>query len=163
MRRCLAKDPDARWQSTADLVDELRWIYGHPTPGGDTARAPVRARQRRALAAFALTATAVTLAVLGMWLGMRMADGRRWAAGCGRAVRRVRAGRYELVASSKAALSPDGRMVVFAASDAKGVTGLWLRTLDEERPRASSGHRRRRIRVLEARQHCGGILRATDN
>ena len=35
-RRCLAKDPDARWQSDVDLVDELRWIAGHPMPGGDT-------------------------------------------------------------------------------------------------------------------------------
>ena len=46
---------------------------------------------------------------------------------------------YELAASTKAALSPDGRMVVFAASDAKSVTGLWLRTLDEERPRVLPG------------------------
>ena len=41
-RRCLAKDPDARWQSTADLVDELRWIAGHPMPGGDTIESPAR-------------------------------------------------------------------------------------------------------------------------
>ena len=44
VRRCLAKDPDARWQSTVDLVDELRWIAGHPMPGGDAIEAPVRSR-----------------------------------------------------------------------------------------------------------------------
>ncbi len=26
IRKCLAKDPDARWQSAADVADELRWI-----------------------------------------------------------------------------------------------------------------------------------------
>ncbi|HYT75570.1 MAG TPA: serine/threonine-protein kinase, partial [Vicinamibacterales bacterium] len=26
VRKCLAKDPDARWQSAGDLADELRWI-----------------------------------------------------------------------------------------------------------------------------------------
>ena len=42
--KCLAKDPDARWQSASDLADELRWIAG-----GGGADAPVRdpSRQRR--------------------------------------------------------------------------------------------------------------------
>ena len=26
IRRCLAKDPDARWDSAHDVADELRWI-----------------------------------------------------------------------------------------------------------------------------------------
>jgi serine/threonine protein kinase len=26
VRRCLAKDPDDRWQSARDLTDELKWI-----------------------------------------------------------------------------------------------------------------------------------------
>ena len=26
--KCLAKDPDARWQSASDVADELRWIAG---------------------------------------------------------------------------------------------------------------------------------------
>ena len=31
VRKCLARDPDARWQSAADLRDELHWVAG----GGD--------------------------------------------------------------------------------------------------------------------------------
>src|SRR5688572_9719043 len=31
--RCLAKDPDDRWQSAADLTSELQWIATHPKTG----------------------------------------------------------------------------------------------------------------------------------
>ena len=37
VRKCLARDPDARWQSAADLRDELQWIAGD---GAATAAAP---------------------------------------------------------------------------------------------------------------------------
>jgi len=40
--RCLAEDPERRWQSARDLVDELRWIQG-----GDVAGAPMAGRRRR--------------------------------------------------------------------------------------------------------------------
>ena len=31
--KCLAKDPDRRWQTASDLVDELRWLSEAPAPG----------------------------------------------------------------------------------------------------------------------------------
>src|SRR5262249_27950256 len=30
IRRCLAKDPDERWQTAADLCAELKWVAGPP-------------------------------------------------------------------------------------------------------------------------------------
>src|ERR1700758_3703578 len=33
VRKCLAKDPDARWQSSGDLASELRWIAESSTSG----------------------------------------------------------------------------------------------------------------------------------
>ena len=58
VRRCLAKDPDARWQSTADLVDELRWIAGHAACQVRTRSSLRRVRERgRRLAVAALAMT----------------------------------------------------------------------------------------------------------
>jgi len=46
VRRCLAKDPDERWQSANDLASELRWIAGSEggaaQTSGITAAAPSR-------------------------------------------------------------------------------------------------------------------------
>ncbi|MEO5897177.1 MAG: serine/threonine-protein kinase [Vicinamibacterales bacterium] len=41
VRKCLSKDPDARWQSASDIADELRWIasgaiHGIRLPAGPT-------------------------------------------------------------------------------------------------------------------------------
>ena len=49
IRRCLAKDPDDRWQTARDMAAELRWI-AEGGPGRTTSRAAAatRARPRRA-------------------------------------------------------------------------------------------------------------------
>jgi eukaryotic-like serine/threonine-protein kinase len=65
IRVCLAKDPDARWQSAGDLCKELRWI----AEGGSHIGTPVATTARRVLRpriAWILTAmlAAVTLALL---------------------------------------------------------------------------------------------------
>ncbi len=63
---CLAKDPDDRWQSAADLARELRWIADGPTSGG---QAPAAApRKRRELLAWGVAATAILAAALAALL-----------------------------------------------------------------------------------------------
>ncbi len=71
VKRCLAKDPNERWQSAADLADELRWI----AEGGGSTAAPVEpaaARRpvvRAPLAALLVVAAVACAAVL--WVGRR--------------------------------------------------------------------------------------------
>jgi hypothetical protein len=71
VRRCLAKDPDDRWQTARDLAAELRWIAdaspamasGRP----DVARGRPRAALWGALTGSALTAAVIAALVLPLW------------------------------------------------------------------------------------------------
>ena len=55
MRRCLAKDPDDRWQSAIDLASELKWIaqgsaatfVGTPAVSGVAAPSPASGAESR--------------------------------------------------------------------------------------------------------------------
>ena len=126
VRKCLAKDPDERWQSASDLRDELKWIASMPP---SAAFAPAaRGRQSRV---FTLVAAA-TLAALGataayfasaakeppvVKLALLPPDGAQF-------------GNY--------AVSPDGTRVVFAAAS-NGTTHLWTRSLDAMTAQPLSG------------------------
>jgi serine/threonine protein kinase/Tol biopolymer transport system component len=60
VRRCLAKDPDARWQSAADVAAELEWIAERGSPeAAPAATARSRVRERLAWAAAGLLLLAV--------------------------------------------------------------------------------------------------------
>ena len=66
VRRCLAKDPDARWQHAADVAEELRGISqdaGAPRPA-----AASRARSWRWRWILPSTTVAVLVIVAGAWL-----------------------------------------------------------------------------------------------
>jgi tRNA A-37 threonylcarbamoyl transferase component Bud32/Tol biopolymer transport system component len=71
--RCLAKDPEQRWQTAADLRQELRWIAESSSSGASAAqRAAVRRRPRVVLAWLAAACLAVAasayLAARSGWL-----------------------------------------------------------------------------------------------
>ena len=100
--KCLAKDPDARWQTARDLLDELRWM-------AEGAPAAVAARPRRA-GALALVAAAAGGALLA-------------AGGAVAWFTRPQPGppvvRFQIPAPPSAlpgymaSISPDGRRIVF--------------------------------------------------
>jgi Tol biopolymer transport system component len=134
VRTCLAKDPDARWQTAHDVGLQLAAIAedGSLAPAAVAARPASRLRR---LVPWALTALAVAVA-LGAVLRPRFSP-----------VALPRTIRFsvapppgqtflESVETVPLSLSPDGSQLAFVARDPAGVTRLWLRPLSamEARP-----------------------------
>ena len=67
VKKCLAKDPDSRWQTARDLCDELKWIAeGGSQASALTAAAPATrptSRERVVWASMATIATAAAIAL----------------------------------------------------------------------------------------------------
>jgi eukaryotic-like serine/threonine-protein kinase len=124
VRKCLAKDPNERWQSAADLRDELRWI-GDARVEGATVPAHGRTAGARKwfLAGVAVVAIAVGIA-LAATAALRF----------GSAPREVPETRLQIITAPTTdpismAISPDGRRLVYVATDG-GISRLWIRPLD---------------------------------
>jgi len=66
--RCLAKDPDNRWQSAADLADELKWLMTSEPSVATVPATVARAGMSWRVAAFAALAGALLVAGAG-WVG----------------------------------------------------------------------------------------------
>ena len=128
VKTCLAKDPDERWQTAADIARQLQWIAEGGSQSG--LAAPVMAPRRSVLRdAAPLIATAGIVAVVSLaaaWRLMR-ADDRSpqpvtrfvLASPEGVAPRGAGAGRHLL------ALSPQGTHLVYWANNQ-----LYLRAMD---------------------------------
>jgi len=132
--KCLAKDPDQRWQSASDVASELEWIGGISSveqSGSDGTRR--KGRRRAALAvlgAAVVIASAVTAAMLM----------RKPAAGPAMTLS-ITLPHGSFDEFGQAVLSPDGNSIVFLANSigpgsAKLPPSLWIRQLDRAEPRA---------------------------
>ncbi len=67
--KCLAKDPDARWQTAADLADEFRWLSSGSAARGAVATTPTTqtASRRRTWWTVAGVLIVVALIAAGLW------------------------------------------------------------------------------------------------
>ncbi len=134
IRKCLAKAPDARWQSASDIADELRWIA---ESGSQTGAPAVSQRRNRERLVWGLTALACVIAILVSWKGWKLS---------GTSEQRVLFA--EILApegtvleyrKGPPAISPDGRAVVFVARGADGTRRLWRREFAQPRTRVLEG------------------------
>jgi eukaryotic-like serine/threonine-protein kinase len=129
IRKCLGKERDARWQSAADLADELRWIGEGGSQVGETQAwaVPRQSWLRRSGPVLAVMA----VALLGMIL-----FGRSFQASSAVSLRATilpPEGATLLSTSIFAgpvAVSPDGTNVCFSARKGEEPTLLWVRPLD---------------------------------
>jgi serine/threonine protein kinase len=129
VRKCLAKDPEARWHSAHDLHDELQWIADSGTvvaPAGAPSRNPWPKR-----------AAWITVASVLIALFTILRPGS--APAMGDVVRLSILPPYKTLFTGQSAgtvgvpqlaVSPDGRAIVFAAAAPGARPTLWLRSLD---------------------------------
>jgi Tol biopolymer transport system component len=133
--RCLAKDPEDRWQSARDMKLQLTWIAeAPPSPSSPTTKATSsRERLAWALACVVLVALIGAIATI---LVLR------------RAPAAVEPVQFVMLPPENAsfstdlnaqAVSPDGRQIVFVASGADGTPQLWIRRLDSLHARTLAG------------------------
>ena len=137
-RKCLAKDPEDRWQSAGDLGSELKWIAESGSQAG-TAAPVVASRRRRlrlswiAAALLALVAAALAAALLTrrpvalpvIRASILAPEGSEFIS------TRIDGGPVEI--------SPDGRFLVFTARKGEGPNLLWVRSLAESAARPLAG------------------------
>jgi serine/threonine protein kinase/Tol biopolymer transport system component len=128
VKKCLAKEPDQRWQTASDLCGELKWI----AEGGSQAGipGPVAADHKTLARLFpAVAAIAVVAALSLAFLHFREAPPKTPVL------------RANILPPDNTtldftngvgvpALSPDGKRIVFGARSSDGKTPLWVRSLD---------------------------------
>jgi serine/threonine protein kinase len=132
VKKCLAKDPDERWQSASDLKSELNWIVesGSQTGVSASVGSGRKTRERMAWAGVAASAVAI-IALLAVHL-------------------RQASLRPALVISSIVPpsgtrldgvpkVSPDGRILLLDVIDTDGRNSLWLRSLDSSSAQPIAG------------------------
>ena len=129
VRRCLAKDPEDRWQSMRDVVLELEM------PPQETAAVPARMSRWP----WAVAAVCLVVGVLGWGTWMRRPSEPALPAKF--EVNPPEGGRFSPINSPAggSAISPDGRTLAFVATMAKGETLLYVRPLESLEARALPG------------------------
>ena len=120
VKKCLAKDPEERWQNARDLRDELKWI----AEGSSQVGVPVR-RQRPVLLLWVLVGilavALVTLAALRF---------REQPADVSRLVFTVARPPTHAPLGEAPELAPDGKHLVFPGPTPDGQKVLWIRGFD---------------------------------
>jgi serine/threonine protein kinase len=120
VRACLAKDPDERWQSAADIRRELAWLQ----EAGPTAALPAARRvpqwERWAWGG----AVILLLAALVASLFLRRPPEPPQVS--------LDIPLPPQTTLTSLSISPDGRRIVFAATGVEGQSNLWMRPLDTD-------------------------------
>jgi eukaryotic-like serine/threonine-protein kinase len=130
IRRCLAKDPDERWQTSRDLALELKSIS--QTDLATESAAPVsssRQRNFRELLAWGLVGL-LALTAVGLLVRLRAGTDYQDESTQSSILPPEKTNFRGSTDQGLEAISPDGRYLVFSARSSDDKTQLWLRSLD---------------------------------
>ena len=138
VRKCLAKQPDARWQSARDLADALKWIDEERTSSRQSAARSAEAG--RPATRWRWMASAVAALGVGLALGATVVWNLPRDVAPAAPVSRftIQPPMTARIATWEFTLSPDGRALVYEARTDQGVA-LHLRSLDQRDARPIPG------------------------
>jgi eukaryotic-like serine/threonine-protein kinase len=134
IRRCLAKDPEDRWQTARDLELELKWIAEAGSHSGVPTPVASQRKLRERLAWTSVVALAAAVLALLVSFEHRAPSSHETL-------------RFlvfppensHINAEADAAVSPDGRHLAFVAADTTGKELLWVRSFDSIEARSLAG------------------------
>jgi len=130
IKKCMAKDPDQRWQNAGDLGSELAWILESGAHSGTIAApAPTGGRRYRELLAWILAVVALMAAVT---IGLIHFSPRESKLVVRSQINPPGKLRFNFVGdnSGPPVISPDGKLVVFSAL-VDGKSQLYLRSISK--------------------------------
>lgn len=132
--KCLAREPEARWQATADLASELSWIR-------QLSRKTPPRRTVPALLSFVVGPALLMLAAaLAVAMFRQDATATEPAEAAVRFLLEAEPGSSMTVSPGAFVVSPDGTTVAFTASSVDGKRTLWLRSIGgDDKARALPG------------------------
>ena len=142
VRRCLAKQPEDRWQSAGDSMRELKWVAetmgvasttsGTPVDSRSTfARVLARALSWPALAAVLASALLFVLVRWSPWRPETTSSPLRFQVQAPRITSALATG---FDSERRLVLSPDGTRIVYEQSSSQSRIGLMLQRLDQFDP-----------------------------
>jgi Tol biopolymer transport system component/predicted Ser/Thr protein kinase len=136
VKKCLAKEPEKRWQDASDLCDELKWIAEGGSQAGLFAPISARSKTRERLAwTFMLVAASIAAVFAFVYFNKPTPQLQVLRS----TILPPEGGTFIFNGPIGGAfLSPDGRNVAFIARVGK-VTQLWVRPLDSFAARALPG------------------------
>jgi len=124
IRRCLAKDPDERWQTGRDLSGELKWISESGSQAGVSAvKASNKSSRVKTLGGLAAALAIATLVFAYLYLRGDVSPAATRTA----ILPPIDKAFYQMAGY---ALSPDGTRLAFTVQTVEGKVSIWVRALD---------------------------------
>lgn len=124
IERCLAQDPDARWQSARDVKAELQWA------GVETSQ-PAGLQKSRGSRRW-LAAAAILAAAVGVAVGLIAGRAREpYASAQPFSFRIPIPEGLRMIGRSSFSISPDGKMLAFMAARSDGIEHVWVQRIGE--------------------------------
>ena len=156
LERCLAKDPEKRWQSAADLRDELKWVLTAsptqaflPVPPVVERRLLQLRRRVKALTVALAVAVAIIGIVLGVWLIRPVPEPPL----------RKLALMPDALSTEGLQVSPNGKHIAYLAGVPQR---LWIQDLDRQQPREVEGTSEARYPFWSSGSDFVGFAQGTD-